>query len=196
MEKMGVLELLDELENVVNAATNVFISNKVMVDKDEVLDLIKDIRVSLPDDVQQARWVREQSNEILNNARKEYETIVMEAKKQADCMVEDHVITERAVQVAEETYRRADQYSKDMTISTYDYVDRMLFDFKEKMNAMNADCAMYIENAYHEFEKGFATFNDQIEKNMHGLRKLADDVKERQLPKHNARVSANFESEE
>ena len=45
---------------------------------------------------------------ILDNARNEYEKIIIEAKKQADMMVEKDVITERAVDVSGEIYRRAD----------------------------------------------------------------------------------------
>ena len=48
---MTVLELLDELEEIVNAAPKLPLMGKIMVDANEVLDLAKDIRLSLPDDV-------------------------------------------------------------------------------------------------------------------------------------------------
>ena len=57
----------------------------------------------------------------------------MEAKKQADTMVEKDVITERAVDVSGEIYRRADEYSKSMRLRTYNYMDEMLASFRDKM---------------------------------------------------------------
>ena len=115
---MTVLELLDELEEIVNAAPKLPLTGKIMVDANEVLDLAKDIRLSLPDDVQQAKWVKDEKERILDDAKSEYEKIIMEAKKQADTMVEKDVITERAVDVSGEIYRRADEYSKSMRLRT------------------------------------------------------------------------------
>ena len=97
---MTVLELLDELEEMINAAPKLPLTGKIMVDANEILDMANDIRLSLPDDVQQAKWVKDEKERILADAKSEYERIIIEAKKQADTMVEKDVITARAVDVA------------------------------------------------------------------------------------------------
>lgn len=35
-------------------------SSKCIVDKEEVLDIIKEIRLKLPDELKQAKWVKEE----------------------------------------------------------------------------------------------------------------------------------------
>ena len=40
--------------------------------------------MALPDDVQQAKWIRDERDRILADAKAEYERIIREAKKQAD----------------------------------------------------------------------------------------------------------------
>lgn len=194
LEKMSVLDLLDQMEDILDTATAI-IPGRVFVNKDELKDIIDDIKKSLPDDVQQARWVKEQGEAILDDAKRDYDTIILEAKKQADYMVEEHVITERAVQMATEIYRRADSYAKELTLSAYDYVDRTMFELREKMDAMKAANDRHFENLYGEFEKAFSELDSDVEKNMKELRKLATDVKENPLPEHDPRLPANFESE-
>ena len=194
LEKMSVLDLLDQMEEILNTATAI-IPGRVFVNKEELKDIIEDIRKSLPDDVQQARWVKEQGDAILDDAKRDYDTIILEAKKQADYMVEEHVITERAIQLATETYRRADVYAKDLTLKTYDYVDRTMFEFREKMEAMKAANDRHFESLHGEFEKAFIELDADMEKSMTNLRKLATNVKEEELPEHDPRLPANFESE-
>ena len=81
---MTVLDLLDELEDIMDTASNVPLTGKVMVDKEEVMELVNDIRRSLPDDMKQAKWLKDEQNRILDDAKSEYKKLIVEAKKQAD----------------------------------------------------------------------------------------------------------------
>ena len=83
-DTMKVLELLEELEDIVDAATKVPMMSKVMVEAEDVFSIIREIRLALPDDVQQAKWIRDERDRILADAKTEYERIIREAKKQAD----------------------------------------------------------------------------------------------------------------
>ena len=58
---------------------NVPFSAKIIVDKEEMLDLIKEIRLKLPDELKQAKWVKEERQRILAESQKEADGIVKEA---------------------------------------------------------------------------------------------------------------------
>ena len=90
---MTILDLLDEIEDIVETASTVPLTNKIMVDGNELMEIVKEIRISLPDDVQQAKWVRDEKGRILSEAKEEYEKIIVEARKQADYLVDEHDIT-------------------------------------------------------------------------------------------------------
>lgn len=64
-DTMKVLELLEELEDIVDAATKVPMMSKVMVEAEDVFSIIREIRLALPDDVQQAKWIRDERDRIL-----------------------------------------------------------------------------------------------------------------------------------
>ena len=48
---MDILNLLERIEDIVEEASKVPLSNKVMIDKEEVLEVINDIRLKLPDEI-------------------------------------------------------------------------------------------------------------------------------------------------
>lgn len=75
---MDVLLLLDALENIVEKAGGIPLSGKIVVNKDELIDIIKDIRIKLPDEIKQAQWIREERQKILSDAKKEADGISKE----------------------------------------------------------------------------------------------------------------------
>ena len=52
---MEIFELLETLEDIIEKSRNVPFSSKGIVDKEEMLDLIKEIRLKLPDELKQAK---------------------------------------------------------------------------------------------------------------------------------------------
>lgn len=182
---MTVLELLNELEEIINTAPRVPLASKVMVDATEILDLAKDIRLSLPDDVQQAKWVIDEKDKIHAEAKSEYERIIIEARKQADSLVEDNVITQRAKDVAQEVYRRADEYSRDMRIRTYKYMDEVLYNFRQKMDEVNNK---YFVAMYDEMDKHFSGISGKIDSDLLEVQKMAEEIKNAELPKHEIEI--------
>ena len=68
---MTVLDLLDELEDIVDTAPNVPLTGKIMVESSEVLEIVDDIRKALPEDVKQAKWLKDEKERILAEAKEE-----------------------------------------------------------------------------------------------------------------------------
>ena len=159
-----VLDLLDELEDLTEGATAVPLTSKVVLEAEEVFAIVKDIRLSLPDDMQQAKWIRDERDRILAEAKAEYERIIREAKKQADYLVETDDITKRATKLAGEILEDAEVNARMLKMKTYDYVDKMLYDMQGKMDELNMKYfgEMYT-NLSHTFEEIGATLNSNRE---------------------------------
>ena len=151
-DTMKVLELLEELEDSVDAATKVPMMSKVMVEAEDIFSIVREIRLALPDDVQQAKWIRDERDRILEDAKNEYERIIREAKKQADYLVETDEITMRATKLSQEIRQDAEVHAKLLKMRTYDYVDKMLYDMQAKMDELNM---RYFGEMYANLEKTF-----------------------------------------
>ena len=169
-DTMKVLELLEELEDIVDAATKVPMMSKVMVEAEDVFSIIREIRLALPADVQQAKWIRDERDRILADAKTEYERIIREAKKQADYLVETNEITARATKLAQEIRDDADINAKILKMKTYDYVDKILYDMQAKMDEMNM---RYFGEMYSNLEKTFDQINQTLSANREEIKDLA-----------------------
>ena len=163
-DTMKVLKLLEELEDIVDEATGLPLSNKIMLDAEEIFQIVREIRLALPDDVQQAKWIRDERDRILAEAKAEYERIIREAKKQADYLVETDDITKRATKLANEILEDAEVNARMLKMKTYDYVDKMLYDMQGKMDELNMKYfgEMYT-NLAHTFEEIGTTLNSNRE---------------------------------
>ena len=81
---MEVHEKLGELAALVSGARSVPLSSSVMVDREQVLRLVAEVRRLLPAEVQQAGDVLAQRDEVLDAARSQADHVVAEARAEAD----------------------------------------------------------------------------------------------------------------
>ena len=167
---MKVLELLEELEDIVDNATNVPLTSKIMLEAEDVFNIVREVRLALPDDVQQAKWIRDERDRILADAKTEYERIIREAKKQADYLVETDDITLRATKLAQEIREDAELHAKMLKMRSYDYVDKMLYDMQAKMDELNLK---YFGEMYANLDKTFSIINQTLSDNRDEIKQLA-----------------------
>src|SRR4051794_4397255 len=77
-------ETVDELSTVIENARSVPMSGSCMVPRDHLLDLLDDLRESLPEDVQAAGAIVEQRTEILQEAQAEAERLTGRTRGEAE----------------------------------------------------------------------------------------------------------------
>jgi cell division septum initiation protein DivIVA len=80
-------ETVDELTTVIENARSVPMSGSCMVPRDHLLDLLDDLRESLPEDVQAAGAIVEQRTQILQAAQAEAERLTGRTRDEADQLV-------------------------------------------------------------------------------------------------------------
>ena len=156
---MKVLELLDELDEIIEVASSVPVVRKVMVDPNEVTEIVKEIRLELPDEIQQAQWIKNERQRILDEAKAEYESILNEARQKAHALVENDEITVKAKARADEILRIAQENSQVMKMSILDYTDSMLYNLQEKVDQMYAT---YFTDMYDDLQATFDKINNNI----------------------------------
>jgi len=123
---MEIFTLLETLEEVIENSKTIPFSGKCMVDKEEVLDIIKEIRLKLPDELKQAKWVKEERGKILLEAQKEAEDIVKEAENRIISMIDEHEITRKAYEQKAQIIETANEMSREISKGTKDYADNVL----------------------------------------------------------------------
>ena len=123
---MEIFTLLETLEELVENSRTVPFSGKCMVDKEEILEIIKEIRIKLPDELKQAKWVKEERGRILVEAQKEADGIVKEAENRIISMIDEHEITRKAYEQKAQIIETANEMSREISKGTKDYADNVL----------------------------------------------------------------------
>jgi len=167
---MKVLDLLEEIEEICDTAAGVPLTNKIMVDKAELIEIAGDIRKALPDEIQQAQFIKDERERILNDAKEEYETIIKDAEQRAEQLIDQNEITVRAKRRAREIEGSAASGAKHLKMSTYDYIDKVLYDFQEKMEVLNTQ---YFGDMFTNLQNTFESVGDRLSENRNEIRELS-----------------------
>lgn len=130
---MDVLNLIDEVEDIIEAGTSLPFTSKVMVDREEILDIVKEIRIKLPDEIKQAAWIKEERQRILADAQKDADTILNEAEYKLEELIDEEEIIRIANNRAEEIIARAQTNAKEIRIGSMEYADSLLLETQESL---------------------------------------------------------------
>ena len=80
---MDVLVLIDKLDDLVHNSKPVPLTDQVRVDKEEIYDILDQMRATIPEEIKQARWIVKERQEMLAEAKREAERIVKQAREMA-----------------------------------------------------------------------------------------------------------------
>lgn len=149
---MEILEVIDTLEDIIEKGLNIPLAGKCLLDKDELLDLIQEVRLKLPDDLKQAKWVKDERQRILLEAQKEANDIIKSTEDKIISMISENEITKRAKEQAEEIITNANKRAKEIKQGTRQYADDVLADM-EKIMEQTITTLRNNRIAMHEKEK-------------------------------------------
>jgi hypothetical protein len=133
---------LQQLEDMVREAKSMPLSSSALLNRDEVLELIEQMKATLPEEVKQARWVVRDREELLAKARRDAERIVEDARAEQLRMATKEEIYRRAEQEAERTRGDADDDARRIRLEAEDYVDARLAQFEIALHRLTDDVVL------------------------------------------------------
>ena len=133
---MSIDELLDVMDETLEDALNVpFSGGKRMVDVEKVRELIDDIRLNMPQEIQQAKAVVKDRTQIVEKAKREADMIIKRAEERARAMVAEEAIMKTAQQKATEMITSAQNQSREMRATVTNYCENMLRQTEEQLSS-------------------------------------------------------------
>lgn len=130
---MEIFALLETLEDILEKSKTVPFTTKSIVDKNEILDIIKEVRLKLPDELKQAKWIKEERERIIAEAQKDAEDIVKEAENRIISMIDEHEITKKAYEKKTEIIATANDIYREFSNNASSYADGVLKDVEDTM---------------------------------------------------------------
>ncbi len=137
MEKMDntVDSILGMMEGIVDSAKIFPMTHgKVLIDQEQFLDMLADLRSQLPRELEEARRIVADRSNILETAKKEAEMTTRVAEERARKLVDHDEIVKQAQMKANEIMSTAQLQSRELKKAAMEYADSMLGQVDEQLN--------------------------------------------------------------
>ncbi|MCJ7832081.1 MAG: hypothetical protein MUP92_01365 [Actinobacteria bacterium] len=113
------------------------LSSSVLLNRDELLDLVKEMRILVPDEIKQARFVVRDREELLANARVRAEEIVEAARTEQTQLTSEESVVAAAHDEAGRIVADAEEQAHRVRRETDDYVDSRLEQLESVLRRAN-----------------------------------------------------------
>ena len=164
---MEILQLVDQLEQTLNRGWRVPLAPSLIVNSEECLRLIDQMRISIPSAIKESERMITERDRIISDAQARAEQIIAHAEQQAIQVVSEDAITERAREEAEriiahghaEAIRLVDEaevYALDVLYRLRDKLNNSLHQAENGIQAIEASQAPQEQPALEETESEFA----------------------------------------
>ena len=147
--RMDLQYLIDRLENMVTTARRMPVTNKLMLDEQELADLIDQMRTVLPEEVRSARKVLRERDSIISEAQQQADEILKTAQEQAEMLLDQQGLMaeaqSRARQYmdeietdAQERINGADEYARQVLTQLREQLSRHLSTIEKGLDALDS----------------------------------------------------------
>ncbi len=123
---MDIVQIIDELEQEFVGSKNFLWSKKSLVDMEKLANLISELKVNLPEAVQEASYVLSKKEQILNNAKAEARKTIAEAEFRAEQLVSSSEIFKKSEREAAELLAKTRKQCAELYNVTRANIDKML----------------------------------------------------------------------
>ncbi len=170
---MDITARLQQLEELITEAKSMPLSTSVLVNREEVLELVQELRASLPEEIKQARWVVKDREQLLTKARRDAEGIIQEALEEQRRYVSQEEVVRASVREAERVLEEARQQARQLRLEAEDYMDQKLAAFEATIQRTLEQMAEIRDAQEHQFARiadALAKTLQQVERGRERLR--------------------------
>ena len=121
-------------------------SDKSLVDADACLDIIDELRESLPNELERAANIMKERRQILIDAEEEAKQCIAAAQKTAEEMISENEITRNAEIEGKKIIDMARQNAKEIKLSAKNYAVDLLTELKNRVGELEGQITPDLED--------------------------------------------------
>lgn len=133
---MEIMEIIDMMEETIDKAPVVPLSGKILLDKEDILDYIQEMRLVFPDEVKEAKWVKGERQRILSEAETKANDMIKNAEERMVQLVDENEITRQAYERASAIDNDARNSAAQMKAEFDQYINDMLNDLERHLDVL------------------------------------------------------------
>lgn len=123
---MTVDEILEEMENLLIDASRVPFTNKRVIEEDDLARFLDELREELPKELAEAKQIISERQRILDDAQKEAQSIVDQAKNYVLKLTDESIITQKAQDYANDILAEAQKSARELKNDSVGYAADVL----------------------------------------------------------------------
>ncbi len=160
---MDILYLVDRLENLIASSRRMPLVSQIIVKEADILNIVDQLRTTIPDEIKQARRVIQDKERILAQAQAEANTLLARAREESEMAVNREGLLKSAEARSQELVRRAEEEAAALKTEADGYVVETLRALRDHLNSVETEIGRSILS----IEKGLDT--------LEGARERADE---------------------
>lgn len=165
---MDIIKLLEYFEEILETSSRIPLTNKIIVSKKEVTEILEKVIDNLPDELKKSSWICSEKNKIINDAKDQAETIKTEAVELMKTKVNNHTIVKEAEDIAKTIVSTAQKKADAINKGTKEYSLDVLGQVGESLNTIYYNYIKDSEKEIDTFRKNMDTY----------VKKMNADLKE------------------
>jgi len=191
MSSKKIEQLIDDIyEYIEGCKPKGFSTTQVIVMKDEIYDLLDEMRLKIPDEIKRCAKVVANRDQIIANAEERAEKIIADAKIQAEALVHESEIMRQAYLQANEMVSRASQQADSiMQAVNYD-AEQMKAGALAYTNDMLAEIERVISITYEATREKAEAMLSAMEQNLEIVRENRRELNEEIVPEQEAQTES------
>lgn len=167
-----IVMLLDQLDEMIEEGKSSFLSSKISIDKEQALEIIKEIRLSLPSELYHSERIMEERNKILADARTEAQIILDEANEKLASLIDQHEITLYAREKAQNIIATAKEDARQIHMGAVDYAEELFKSSEKQLKDALESVHRDIQNFEYDVTNTLRTLYD----NRQELKQMANQI--------------------
>ena len=133
MNKIDVLQLIDRLEQLVTTGMRFPLTSRAVIDEQQFLELIDQLRVAVPEEIKQAKRVSQEIDRVLFQAQAEADKIIATAREQAGMLLQEEEIVKMAQARANDIIAEAERNVEEIRQGADEYALEILTNLDQEM---------------------------------------------------------------
>ena len=157
---MDILYLVDRLENLIASSHRIPLTNQIRIKEVDILNIVDQMRTSIPDEIKQARRVIQEKERILAQAQADASTLLARAREE----------TERAMN-REGLLRAAEARSQEMVQQAEEHSQAVVRQAEEENERLKTDADTYVAETLRNLKDHLASIEMDISRSILSIEK-------------------------
>ena len=114
MSSLAVRDTLNQIENLVASASHLPLTEKVIIEENDLIHLVEELRQDLPMELERAEEIMKERDNIIQVAQQEASNIVNQAKQTAERLIDENDLVIKAREKSQAVLHQAQQQEQEI----------------------------------------------------------------------------------